>query len=117
MNWFRKLPQFQRSPPGLEVDMFRALPQALLWGTALPLLAGFIVKATPVGIVLFKTERWSQVMIYQLIGFVLVYWTAVGTVGIGCILVKIMKGPAYIADDFPGAAGTQSATPSRDRSP
>lgn len=83
------------------MDIFRILPRALLWGTGLPVAAGFIMKATPMGIMLCGNARWLQVMIYELIGFVIVYWTAVGTAAIGCILVMIMKGPAYIADDFP----------------
>jgi hypothetical protein len=31
----------------------------------------------------------------------LTFLTAILTVSIGCILVKIMKGPAYVADAYP----------------
>jgi len=101
MNWFRRLPGFRRAPAGRELDIFRMLPGALLWGTALPAMAGALLKGTPVGTLLFGSERRLQIAIYELIGAVLVYWVAVGTVAIGCILVMIMKGPAYIADEFP----------------
>jgi hypothetical protein len=32
---------------------------------------------------------------------VLLHWTLVLTVAIGCVIVIVMKGPAYVADGYP----------------
>jgi hypothetical protein len=31
---------------------------------------------------------------------VVLHWTLVLTVGIGCVIVMLMKGPAFVADGF-----------------
>ena len=38
---------------------------------------------------------------YSLVGVVVFHWTLVLTVAIGCIVVMVMKGPAYVADPYP----------------
>jgi hypothetical protein len=38
-------------------------------------------------------------MDYVVAGLVVFHWTAVFTVAIGCVVVMLMKGPGYIADD------------------
>jgi hypothetical protein len=38
---------------------------------------------------------------YQLLGLVILHWTLVLTVAIGCAIVLLMKGPAYAADSYP----------------
>ena len=76
MNLFNKLPGFVRSAPGLEQRIWRRLPAILLWGTLLPLvLAGANHALTPGDVVL--------------------------TVAMGCFIVRVMKGPAYVADAYP----------------
>ena len=35
-----------------------------------------------------------------LVGLVILHWTLVLTVGIGCVIVMLMKGPAYVADPY-----------------
>ena len=35
------------------------------------------------------------------IGVLVVYWLAILTIAIGALLVKVMKGPAYVADAYP----------------
>ena len=45
---------------------------------------------------------------------VLTFWTAVFTVAIGCVVVHIMKGPAYVADAYPVSHASKPAT-DRDR--
>ena len=36
-----------------------------------------------------------------MVGVVILHWTLVLTVGIGCVVVMMMKGPAYVADTYP----------------
>ena len=42
-----------------------------------------------------------QTFDFVMIGLVVFVWTAVLTVGIGCLIVWLMKGPAYVADAYP----------------
>lgn len=98
MNPFNKLPGFTRSPPGLEQRIWRRLPAVLLWGTLLPL--GFVVAhramASP-----GATDGALLLWDYTLFGVVVLHWTLVLTVGLGCFIVRVMKGPAYVADAYP----------------
>jgi hypothetical protein len=44
----------------------------------------------------------SQLLVaYQLFGLALLHLTLVLTVAIGCVIVIIMKGRAYVADPYP----------------
>jgi hypothetical protein len=100
MNWLTKLPGFQRTPYGFEVRLLRMLPSVLLAGTVLPAsLAGL-------GRLLFnrgtatEIEHQIQTFDFVMIGLVIFIWTAALTVAIGCVIVWLMKGPAYVADGY-----------------
>lgn len=101
MRWLNRLPDSRRSPPGLEWAIWKRLPAILGWGTAVPL-------ALVAGAWLFAPERSAFVedagrllFTYQLIGLVVLHWTLVFTVAIGCAVVMVMKGPAFVADAYP----------------
>lgn len=97
-----KLPGFQRSPHGLEWVICKRLPAVLGWGTALPLLvAGLLWLASPDQPNGSPEDAASLLLIYQLVGLVVLHWTLVLTVAIGCAIVMLMKGPAYVADPYP----------------
>ncbi len=36
-----------------------------------------------------------------MLGLVMLHWTLVLTLAIGCVIVMLMKGPAYVADAYP----------------
>ncbi len=36
-----------------------------------------------------------------MVGIVVLHWTLVLTLAIGCVIVMLMKGPAYVADAYP----------------
>lgn len=100
MNWLRKIPGAKRAATGLEWVIWRKLPLILLVGTAFLLLAlltlhWLVEPANP------AAERWLQIASYMVIGALIFHWTAVVTVGIGCVIVMVMKGPAYAADSYP----------------
>lgn len=102
MNLFNKLPGFQRSASGLEQRIWRRLPAILLWGTLLPLgLAGLNHALAPA--VSDSGAQSSAVLLwdYTLFGFVVLHWTLVLTLALGCFIVRVMKGPAYVADAYP----------------
>jgi hypothetical protein len=98
MSWLNKLPNSIRSASGLEWTLWRKLPLIFLVGTALPLVAA-------VALHLWTDQsnaaqsRWLQTMDYVAAGVVVFHWTAVLTLAIGCVVVMLMKGPGYVADD------------------
>ena len=97
MDWFQKL-HTHRYPAGLERRIWRRLPQALLASIAIP--AGLSVAARllpPEGTAFEVARATRSVDIFALASGITAV-TAVITVGIGCIVVMIMKGPAYVAD-------------------
>ena len=74
----------------------------LAWGTLLPLLVALVLHAlapdTPTdGSADAALLRWD----YTLFGVVVLHWTLVLTVAIACFIVRVMKGPAYVADAYP----------------
>jgi hypothetical protein len=101
MNWLNRLTGFQRTPPGLEWAIWRRLPAILALGTLVPLgIAGAFWWAAP-GQPSAAEERELLLLTYRLAGFLLLHWTLVLTVAIGCVIVWLMKGPAFVADAYP----------------
>lgn len=100
MNYFNKLKGFQRSPAGLEWQIWKRLHLILAAGTALPMLASAgacvldgLKPAT-------QNSRAVEQFFYLMFGVVIVHWTLVLTLAIGCVIVMLMKGPAYVADAY-----------------
>ena len=100
MNWLQKLPGFTRSPAGLEWALWKKLPWIGLAGTALPLLAvGMAWLWTPDSPTPALERELTQ-WLYIAVGMVVLNWTLVLTAAIGCVIVMLMKGPAFVADGF-----------------
>ncbi len=100
MNWLRKLPGHRRSPPGFEVRLLRMMPTVWLAGTLLPALMAFAARYLLTGDTAAELARNIQMFDYAMIGLVILIWTLVLTITIGCIIVWLMKGPAYVADGY-----------------
>jgi hypothetical protein len=98
MSWLNKLPNSIRSASGLEWTLWRKLPLILLVGTALPLAAAVALHLGNDPLIAADV-RWLQTMDYVVAGVVIFHWTAVFTLAIGCVVVMLMKGPGYVADD------------------
>lgn len=107
MNWLKKLPGYQRTPYGFELRLLRKLPQLTLAGTVGPALAALIAR--------FYFDRGSaddiarQVQTFDIlmVGLVVFLWVVLLTVAIGCVIVWLMKGPAYVADAYDVSHGDQ----------
>lgn len=99
-NWFRKLPGSHREPPGLEWRIWKKLPTILLAGTLIPLMAYGLAHLFPVGDPLSADKR-LQTMGILVVAFLATFWTAMLTLGFACFIVRVMKGPAYVADEYP----------------
>lgn len=100
MNWLQKLPESRRAEPGLEWMLWHKLPLITLAGTLLPMVIAsliWLLHDTEAGA---AQERWEQMLAYMSLGAILFHWSMVVTVALGCIIVMIMKGPAYVADGF-----------------
>jgi hypothetical protein len=97
-----------------------------LIGTLIPVALSVIVRVLPRADGIDPQKAVLSVDIFAFAS-VLTFWIGVLTVAIGCVVVAIMKGPAYVADPYPvahanrpqidkrtgpGAPGQQHAQPS-----
>jgi hypothetical protein len=100
MDWLKKLPGFQRTPYGAEWRIFRMMPRVLVLGTLLPVLLSGLARVFYIRGTVAEVERYVQMFDFAMIGLAVLVWTAVFTVTIGCVIVWLMKGPAYVADGY-----------------
>jgi len=100
MNWFKKFPNTRRAATGLEWRLWKRLPLIALIGTVLPLLALAVLYllSDPAGGA--TEQRHMQMMAYMTGGAIVFHWSMVVTIGIGCVIVMVMKGPGYVADGY-----------------
>lgn len=99
MNWLTRLHD-RKTPPGLEVQILRKLPRITLLGTLAILALPVIVRLWPVEPGVDAAKHIKSVDIFA-IATEITLITAMVTVAIGCVIVHIMKGPAYVADSLP----------------
>lgn len=99
MNWLTRIHD-RKTPPGLEVLILRKLPRVTLLGALTILALPVIARFWPPQPGIDAAKHISSVDIFAIAtGITLI--TAVFTVAIGCVVVHIMKGPAYVADALP----------------
>ena len=96
MNPFNRLPGSQRAPPGLEWPLLKKLPSILLAGTLL--CTGFVLLLQSGWLALDDKESLQAQ--YATIGLMLFHWMSVLAVALGCIIVVLMKGHAYVMDAY-----------------
>ena len=101
MDWFKTLPGFQKSPPGLERRILRRLPGLLLGGTAALLMVALLARIWPWEAEAAQVHARLIGLDIWLISLGILHWTALFTVGIGAFIVMVMKGPAYVDDAYP----------------
>jgi len=100
MNWLRKLPGFQQTPYGFEWRLLRLMPSVCMAGTLLPGLMSLVARYLMTASSATELLRRIQVFDFLMIGLVISIWTLVLIVSIGCVIVWLMKGPAYVADGY-----------------
>lgn len=98
MDWFRKLPGFQRTPYGFEWRLLRLMPRFGVAGTLLAASMAVAARLLLTAATPAELERNLMRFDFVMIGLVVFLWTLVLTVSIGCVIVWLMKGPAYVAD-------------------
>jgi len=100
MGYLTRLQGHQRSAPGLEWTLVKKLPLCLLGGTVVPLLMALSGRVfPPEGSAADVAKQLSTLDIFS-IAVGLTTWSAIITIGVGCIIVIVMKGPAYVADGY-----------------
>jgi hypothetical protein len=99
MNWLTKI-HGRKTPPGLEVRILKMLPRITLVGTLAILALPVIVRFWPAQPGVDAAKHIKSVDIFA-IATEITLITAIFTVAIGCVVVHIMKGPAYVADSLP----------------
>jgi len=100
MKILTKLPNSRREPPGLEWTILKKLPKVLFAGTLIPLaisLSGRLFEPQGTAAEIAKHIKSVDIMC---IATLVTLWMAALTVAIGCCVVVIMKGPAYVADAY-----------------
>jgi hypothetical protein len=100
-GWLNRLPGFERTAPGLEWAVWKKLPLVLAAGTLLPLLLALLWWLAADDLPTPAQDRDFWLVMYRLAALVVLHWTVVLTVAIGCVIVMVMKGPAYVADAYP----------------
>ena len=101
MRLLQKLPGSVREPPGLEWKILKKLPLILVAGTAIAGLCFAYAYLFPAPNAGDSIEKYLTGVAIAAIATILTLWTAVFTTAIGCTVVWIMKGPAYVADRYP----------------
>ena len=100
MKLLRKLPGYQREPHGIEWVLVKKLPYALLVGTAIPAITALGMRLLEYEGEASEVAKFIKTVDIALIATVVTAWTAVLTIAIGCFVVIVMKGPAYVADAY-----------------
>lgn len=90
-----KLPGHIKAPAGVEWLLFKKIPKIFALG-----VAGFGGAALYLNFFSSLPEADAQRYIYLCLGLLFSYCFFVGAACIGCIVVMIMKGPAYVADPY-----------------
>lgn len=95
------MPGSRRTRAGLEWVLWQRLPAVLAWGSALPVAVLSWLWFTAPSVPTPTQERELMLSVYRLLGVIGVLWSLVLAVAIGCVIVMVMKGPAYTADSYP----------------
>ena len=93
-----------RSPPGLERSILRKMPKYLLASICIPLFMMVFIRLAPVE-ALFMSPAQDVDKLHTTIDFLSIAMFVsvlpiLLTVIIACIIVVLMKGPAYVADAY-----------------
>ena len=93
-----------RYPPGLERELLRKIPKYLLGTILVPLFMVILVRLSTVE-KLFASTAEEVAKLHTTIDFLSIaifvaILPIILTLFIGCIIVILMKGPAYVADAY-----------------
>jgi hypothetical protein len=90
----------KRHPAGVERMILKKIPKALLAGFFIPLFMSVLARMYPSGATAAEIAKYQLSVDIFSISLAFITFTAAFTVTIGCIIVVVMKGPAYVADAY-----------------
>ena len=90
----RKLPGYQTYEPGLERKVLLQLPQFTVMGVLAITLPSLLARL----LLSSKAERIIDILV---ISTEIFFLSMVLTLAIAALIVKLSKGPAYVADAYP----------------
>ncbi|MDQ9172273.1 hypothetical protein Q8A64_17825 [Oxalobacteraceae bacterium R-40] len=96
MSPFNRLPGFKKSALGFECKVLKKLPHIFLIGTTVLLVLLFNARSDFFGLDI----KDALVMEYTILGSLLFHWMCTLGIGLFCIIVWVMKGPAYVMDPY-----------------
>ena len=99
MSWLKKLHN-RREPAGLEWTLFKKTPMLLVASTLVPLMISVMARVLPASAQVHDIDKYLTSVDFFSIALAITLWTALFTFTLGCIIVLIMKGPAYVADAY-----------------
>lgn len=106
----------QHHPAGIEWKIFKKLPSIIAGGVFVPLIMSGLVRIYPFERPAYELAKLHTSIDILAISLFFTVLSAVITVAIGCIIVMLMKGPAYVADAYDlSDADKPEAHDSRDR--
>lgn len=88
-------------PHGIETTILKKMPLVFVAGTAVVGFFSILVRVLPADAQVLDAAKRIATTDILVIATLATFWTAVLTVSIGCVIVYLMKGPAYIADAYP----------------
>jgi hypothetical protein len=89
-----------RHPAGLERVILRKLPKVLLGGIFVPIFMAILVRLIPLSGTAAEIAKYQTSVDILAISLMFMVCSAAFTVTIGCVVVMLMKGPAYVADAY-----------------
>jgi hypothetical protein len=101
MNPLTRLPGSRRYPAGREWALLKRLPGIFMIGTGVLVLVGLVAWWALPAVHTAEEDRALLLLHYQLAGALFLHWSLVLVVAIGCVIVRIMKGPMFVADQYP----------------
>ena len=92
--WFRKLPGYQTYESGLEQKILRQLPQITIMGILAIALPSVLAR-------LLLTHKAQQMIDILVFATQIFFLGMVMTLAFAAFIIKLSKGPAYVADAYP----------------
>jgi uncharacterized membrane-anchored protein YitT (DUF2179 family) len=89
-----------RYPAGLEWTILKTIPKALFGAIFVPVFMSIIVRLYPISGGVAEVARYQHGIDILAIALCVTALTAIFTLTIGCVIVSVMKGPAYVADAY-----------------
>ena len=100
-RFLRKLPNSRREPHGLEWKILKKMPLATLASLVIPGLMVLFARMSPAPAPGESVDKYLTGINIAAVATSITALTAVFTIAIGCVIVVLMKGPAYVADEYP----------------